>query len=251
MVLINLGGILDISTIDVPGKASMVIFTVGCNFKCNFCHNKHLLQPNVGKSYPISKLIKIIESNPLISSVSISGGEPTLQEDLLDLCKELNKLEKYISIDTNGSNPDKIKELIPYINRVALDLKGPLNQKKLEKITGVKVNLNKIIETIDFLKIQEDLDFEIRTTFVESILSPVDFGEILKFLKEIEFKGNFVLQQYQYFQGVGEKFKELFLKPEHGVLLKLLKPYKSNNFPFKIFLRDETVGYSNIDELFS
>lgn len=249
MVLINLGGILDISTIDVPGKASMVIFTVGCNFKCNFCHNKHLLQPNVGKSYPISKLIKIIESNPLISSISISGGEPTLQEDLLNFCKELNKLEKYISIDTNGSNPDKIKELIPYINRVALDLKGPLNQNKLEKITGVKVNLNKIIETIDFLKIQEDLDFEIRTTFVESLLSTVDFGEILNFLKEIGFKGNFVLQQYQYFEGVGDKFKELFLKPEHDILLKLLKPYKNKNFPFKIFLRDETVGYCIIDEL--
>ncbi|KKL81924.1 hypothetical protein LCGC14_1989880, partial [marine sediment metagenome] len=187
MVLINLGGILDISTIDIPGKASMVIFTVGCNFKCSFCHNKHLLQPNVGKSYQISNLIKIIESNPLISSVSISGGEPTLQEDLLDLCKELNKLEKYISIDTNGSNPGKIKELIPYINRVVLDLKGPLNQNKLEKITGVKVNPNKIIETIDFLKIQEDLDFEIRTTFVESLLSTVDFDEILNFLKEIQF----------------------------------------------------------------
>ncbi|KKM68046.1 hypothetical protein LCGC14_1464910, partial [marine sediment metagenome] len=56
---------------------------------------------------------------------------------------------------------------------------------------------------------------------------------------------------YQYFEGVGEKFKELFLKPEHVVLLKLLKPYKSKNFPFKIFLRDETVGYSTIDELFS
>ncbi len=251
MVVINLGGIIDISTKDIPGKACMVIFTVGCNFKCNYCHNKYLLKPNIGKSYQISELVKIIDSNPLISSISISGGEPTLQGDLINLCMELNKLGKYVSIDTNGSNPDKIEELIPYINRVALDLKGSLNQNKLEKITGVKININKIIRTIDFLKNLEDFVFEIRTTFIENILSPVDFGEILNFLNKIEFKGNFVLQQFQYSEGVGEKFKELFLKPEHSVLLNLLEPYKCKSFPFKIFLRDETVGYSIVDELFN
>ena len=247
----KIGGILDISTIDIPGKVSMVIFTVGCNFRCNFCHNKHLLDVNIGKSYQVSEIVKLCKNNSLINSISISGGEPTLQEDILDVCKGLKKLEKYLSIDTNGSNPDKLKELIPYINRVALDLKGPFDQNKLKEITGVNIDLDKIIETIEFLKVQKGLDFEIRTTFFESLLTPVNLEEILNSLKEIEFKGNYVIQQFQYFEGVGKKFKDLFLKPEHEVLLKLLKPYRYKRFPFKIFLRDETVGYSIIDKLYS
>jgi len=246
----RVGGIIDISTKDIPHKSAMVIFTVGCNFKCNFCHNKFLLQLDVGKSYQIEELIKIIKSNSLVSGISITGGEPTLQSDLLELCKEIGKIGKYISIDTNGSNPEVIKNLSPYINRVALDLKGPLIPETLEKITGVIVNINKIIETIKFLNTQKDLDFEIRTTYEGSLLSFGDFQNIIEFLKEIGFEGNFVLQQYQYRDGVGEKFKNVFLKPEHNELIDLLKPYKDLDLNYDIFLRDEVIGYSKIDELF-
>jgi len=247
--VIKLGGIIDISTKDIPGKASMVLFTVGCNFKCDYCHNKYLLQPDIGKNYQIEELVRIIESNSLVSGVSITGGEPTLQNDLLELCKEIKKIGKYISIDTNGYNTDKIKAVIPFINRVALDLKGPLNQDKYENITRVTLNLDNIIQTIDFLNTQEGFDFEIRTTYLESLLAPEDIGDIVYSLKKREFKGNFVLQQYQYSEGVGERFKEIFLKPEHENLVKLIQPFKSIELPFKIFLRDEIVGYCNINKL--
>jgi pyruvate formate lyase activating enzyme len=75
----KIGGILDISTKDIPHKSTMVIFTVGCNFKCEFCHNKYLLQSNVGREYSIDELIEKISTNLLVSGVSITGGEPTLQ----------------------------------------------------------------------------------------------------------------------------------------------------------------------------
>ncbi len=245
----KIGGIIDISTKDIPHKSSMVIFTVGCNFKCEFCHNKYLLQPHIGKSYTIKELIKIIGSNSLVSGVSVSGGEPTLQEDLFELCLEIINTGKYISIDTNGSNPEVIKKIAPYINRIALDLKGPMEQDKLDKITGVKVEISKINETIEFLNTRKEIDFEIRTTYVVNLLSKEDLEEIINFLKEIKFRGNFVLQQYQFFEGVGEQFKEIFQKPEHDALLELLKPYKDKEFPFKICLRDDIVGYCNIDKL--
>ena len=70
----------------------------------------------------VPELIEQIKSNMLVSGVSISGGEPTLQKDLLELCKEIKKVGKYVSIDTNGTNRNSIKELLPYINRVALDI---------------------------------------------------------------------------------------------------------------------------------
>ena len=249
MSTIKLGGIIDISTKDIPGKASMVLFTVGCNFKCNYCHNKYLLQPDIGKYYQIEDLIRIIESNSLVSGVSITGGEPTLQNDLLELCKEIKKIGKYLSIDTNGSNPAVIESISPYINRIAIDLKGPLEPEKLKKITGVKVDISKIKETIEFLKTQKDINFEIRTTYVESLLSSIDIKIIINSLKSLDFKGNFVLQQDQYSEGVGEKYKNIFLKTEHENMVELIQPFKNIKFPFKIFLRDEIVGYCNINKL--
>jgi len=247
----RIGGIIDISTKDIPSKSSMVIFTVGCNLSCGFCHNKYLLHESVGKEIEISELLEQIKSNMLVSGVSISGGEPTLQKDLIDLCKEISKTDKYISIDTNGSSPELLKKLVPYINRVALDLKGPLIQEKLEKITGVMVDVNKIIETIKLLNTQKGLDFEIRTTYIGNLLYPNDFQNIIEFLKDIGFKGNFVLQQYQYQEGVGKKFNEIFFKPVHDALIDLLRPYKDLILSFNIFLSDEVVGYSKIEELFN
>jgi len=245
----KIGGFIDISTKDIPNRAAMVIFTCLCNFNCSFCHNKYLLQPNVGKIYSINDLIKRISSNLLVSSVSITGGEPTLQEDLLELCEEIRKIGKYLSIDTNGSDPAMMQVILPYINRVALDLKGPLDENRYEQIAGVHVDIDRILITIEILKNQPELDFEIRTTYAENLLDPEDIAEIFDFLKVIQFKGNFVLQQYQYLDGVGEPFKDAFNKPSHDALIELLKPYKAQSFPFQIHLRDEIVGYKNINEL--
>ncbi|UCC18247.1 MAG: anaerobic ribonucleoside-triphosphate reductase activating protein [Promethearchaeota archaeon] len=245
----RIGGIIDISTKDIPGKSSMVIFTVGCNFKCEYCHNKYLLQPKVGREYEITEIIDKIKTNLLVSGVSITGGEPTLQEDLTELCQHIHKTGKYLSIDTNGSNPNVIKNIAPFINRVALDLKGPPNKEKFKKITGTKVDLSKISKTIQFLNSQKDIDFEIRTTFVGNLLSSDDLEEIINILIELGFNGNFVLQQYQFLEGVGEEFRKLFSKPEHDVLVNLLVPYKNRDLGFKLFLRDEIVGYCNINKI--
>ncbi|MHA2121254.1 MAG: anaerobic ribonucleoside-triphosphate reductase activating protein [Promethearchaeota archaeon] len=245
----KIGGIVDISTKDIPHKPAIVLFTVGCNFKCYFCHNKYLLQPNVGREYKINELIDMITTNLLVTGVSITGGEPTLQKDLLDLCKEIKKTGKYLSIDTNGSNPDIIKKIIPYINRVALDLKGPPDPKKLESITGIKVDPGRIKNTIEFLNTQQNIDFEIRTTFIAGLLNIHDIENIMKFLTVMGFSGNFVLQQYQFSEGVGEGFKRIFSKPEHEALVNILSPFRDLKLPFKIYLRDDVVGYRMIDKL--
>jgi len=246
----RVGGIVDISTKDIPNKSTMVIFTVGCNLSCEFCHNKYLLHEGVGNDIDVPKLMEQIKSNMLVSSVSISGGEPTLQKDLLELCKEIRKVGKYISIDTNGTDPNSITELLPYINRIALDIKGPPNKKRLAKITGNQVNSNLIIETFRVVNSCKDIDFEIRTTYVENLMKPNDIDKIILFLRKNEFRGSFVLQQYQYSEGVGEEHKQKFFKPEHITLLNILKPYIKMELTFQIYLRDDIVGYSKIDKLY-
>ncbi|MFX0033727.1 MAG: radical SAM protein, partial [Candidatus Hodarchaeota archaeon] len=111
----RIGGIVDISTKDIPGKTSMVIFTIGCNLNCSFCHNKYLLNPEAGRDLEIDEILDHVKSNLLVSWVSVSGGEPTLQKDIIELCKEIQKVGKYVNIDTNGTNPEMIKRLLPYI----------------------------------------------------------------------------------------------------------------------------------------
>ena len=246
----RIGGIVDISTKDIPHGSTMVIFTVGCNFNCKFCQNKYLLQKKVGKSVQISELIKNIKSNKLVGSVSISGGEPTLQEDLIELCALIQKEGKYVSVDTNGSRPRVIKELLPHVNRIALDLKAsPSNLRKYGIYANVPIDPTKIIDTFRIVNSESKIDFEMRTTYVENLMTPDDIHEILTFLIENEFKGNYVLQQYQYSDGVGEEYKDSFQKPTHGAMLDILRRYNDSDLSFKIFIRNDVVGYEELGKI--
>jgi pyruvate formate lyase activating enzyme len=245
----RIGGIIDISTKDIPEKTAMVIFTVSCNLNCYFCHNKHLLNLEAGRNMDINEVLDHVNSNLLVSWVSVSGGEPTLQKDLIELCKEIQKVRKSINLDTNGTNPDMIKKLLPYINRISLDLKGPLKKKVYKRIVNREIDINLVFETFDLVNRHKEIDFEIRTTFVENLLTSTDIHKIIAFLKKNRFRGNFVLQQYQYSEGVGEKYKEIYNIPEHLALLNILKKYKSKKLTFSIFLRDNVVGYKNLNEI--
>jgi len=245
----RIGGIVDISTKDIPEKTSMVIFTIGCNLNCSFCHNKHLLNLEAGRDMEIDEILDHVNSNLLVSWVSVSGGEPTLQKDLIGLCKDIQSIGKSVNIDTNGTNPDIIKKLLPYINRISLDLKGPLNKSKYEHIVDTEIDINYIFKTFKLVNGHENIEFEIRTTYVENLLTPKDIHSIIASLKKNKFRGNFVLQQYQYSEGVGEKYKEIYNIPEHIALLNILKKYRNKKVLFSIFLRDNVVGYKSIDEM--
>ena len=247
----RIGGIIDISTKDIPNRASTVIFTVGCNFNCNFCHNKKLLEEKTGRECNIDEITSLIKKNILVNCVSISGGEPTLQEDLLELCKKLFQIGKFVSLDTNGSNPKVIKNLIPYLNRVALDIKAPLKSFNLERIIGLRINPELIIGTFNILNQHENIEFEVRTTYVENLFTPKDIEEIIYFLKEHNFTGTYILQQYQYSDGVGTEYEHKLRTPTHELLLNILEPYKFLELPFEIYLRDNIVGYRSINELFN
>ena len=242
----RIGGIIDVSTKDIPNKSAMVIFTVGCNLQCEFCHNKPLLNNSVGKVYSVNEILSKIEQNILTSSVSITGGEPTLQQDLPILCNGIRNLNKCLSIDTNGTNPTIIQQLIPCLNRVALDIKAPLNVERTRVITRCMIDISRIMKTITICN-DANLDFEIRTTYVGNLMNYNDIHEILEYLLKVSFKGNFVLQQYQFSEGVGYDLKDKFEKPQHAILIDILKPYRQVILPFKIFIRDDVVGYSEFN----
>ncbi len=161
----KLSRVIDESSIDYPGKFGPVVFVSGCNFKCGFCHNPDLINfssEGIDVGEFIEDLKKRVESG-WVNGICITGGEPTLNLELLDFLTDLRKININIKLDTNGSNPTVLGEILEknLVDYIALDVKS--DKDNYEKFTGVKGDLNKIEESIRLIS-ESKIDFEFRTT---------------------------------------------------------------------------------------
>jgi len=176
-------GFIDISLVDWDGKVSSVIFLLGCNMRCPFCYNTTLvLRPQKMPTVSFEEIEDYLKRNrSWIDGVVITGGEPTIHQDLPNLCEKLKKLGFKVKVDTNGTHPSMIRELIHkrLVDYVAMDLKAPLNQEKYSKVCGTNTKnlLEKIEETIDIL-LGGDVEYEFRTTVVPTLHEKKDVEEI-------------------------------------------------------------------------
>lgn len=189
----NIGGFQKTSLLDYPGYISTIIWTVGCNFNCPFCYNTDLVKGNAG-TVPEKQIMDYLEKRKgIVEALVISGGEPFLQKDLESFCQKIKKQNLLIKIDTNGTFPDKLKNLIDkkLVDYVSVDVKAP--KDKYEKLAGVKTDIKKIQKTIDILQ-KSSVDYEFRTTFVPSFLQKQDIIEIARWLKGSK---KFYLQQFK------------------------------------------------------
>jgi len=191
-----IGGFQKFSLLEYPGKIGAVIFTQGCNFTCPYCHNPELVDP---KRYS-----EIISEESVISflnvrkgkleSLTISGGEPTLQPDLLDFALNIKSMGYSIKIDTNGSKPNVIKELIEKnaVDYWAMDIKAPLSL--YSSVSGCSVNEHDIQKSMDLIR-DSGKEWEFRTTYFNQILNWNDILEIQTLLKPGD---HYYLQQCNY-----------------------------------------------------
>jgi len=189
----KIGGLQKTSLIDYPNCISAIIWTVGCNFRCPFCYNKNLVLGNT-ETYKEEEILSFLNKRKgLLEAVVITGGEPLLQEDIVDFAIEIKKLGYLLKIDTNGCYPKKLKELIDkkLVDYVAMDIKAP--KEKYDELTGVKTDLEKIEKSIEIIKTDAP-DYEFRTTFVPQFLKKEDIIEIAKWLKGAK---NYYLQQFK------------------------------------------------------
>ena len=175
-------GIEKSSFIDYPGKICTVYFTPGCNFRCAYCHNSPAV---MGKGELIKEeeiLLYLEKRKKFIDAVCISGGEPTLQEDLDWFIEKLKSKGFFIKLDTNGTNPDILQKLLDkkLIDYVAMDIKGPLYKYSL--LAGIEVAVEPIKESINIIK-NSNIDYEFRTTICKELLSPNDIRNIANLLK--------------------------------------------------------------------
>lgn len=189
----KIGGFQKTSLLDYPEQVSSIIWTVGCNFNCPFCYNVDVVN-KTAKPISEKEIFSYLEKRKkVIDGLVISGGEPLLQKDITYFCEKVKKLGYLIKIDTNGTFPEKLKELIDkkLVDYIAMDVKAP--KKKYSKLSGKKVDVKKIQKSIDIIR-NSGLDYEFKTTFVPDLLSKKDIKEIGKWLDGSE---KYFLQQFK------------------------------------------------------
>ena len=180
----RIGGLQKCSLIDYPGKLAAVIFTQGCNFRCPYCHNRELVLPSEFKDIiPQEEVFDLLRKRRrYLEGVVVTGGEPTEQEDLITFLERVKKLGYVIKLDTNGSRPHIIREIIErrVVDYMAMDVKTSL--EKYQKAIGVAFPISKIKESIELIK-HSGVQHEFRTTVVQPFCNFEDVREVATLVK--------------------------------------------------------------------
>lgn len=214
--MIEIGGLQKTTLIDYPGQIAATVFLCGCNFRCPFCYSRELVLPEEIKKQPkISEkefFDFLKERKGLLGGIVICGGEPTIHQDLPDFIKKIKDLGYLVKLDTNGSNPEMLKQLIKekLIDYIAMDVKAP--KEKYDEAAGVKVNMRKIRESISILR-EEKVEFEFRTTVVPTIHTKEDIVKIAKWIRgDLSIgsgQGKYYLQNFRPEKTIDPKFEKV------------------------------------------
>jgi pyruvate formate lyase activating enzyme len=189
----KIGGFQKTSLLDYPDRISAIVWTSGCNFRCPFCYNKKLAL-GTAELFPQDEILSFLSKRKaLLEGVVISGGEPLLHDDIIDFVKRIKDMHLRVKIDTNGSIPDRLRELLEQqlVDYVAMDVKAP--REKYTQLTDVAVNTSNIETSINLLKTKAPA-YEFKTTFVPGLLTKEDIIEIARWLQGAD---AYFLQQFK------------------------------------------------------
>lgn len=179
------------SFVDYPENIAAAVFVAGCNFDCWFCHNRWVI--GAENLFSMEEILERIKRASLfLDGVVISGGEPTLEpvEDLKEFIARVKDMGLKVKLDTNGTRCEVLKELLPLVDYVAMDVKAPLSKySKLtcirdDELLSIKQSIKLIMETAK--------DYEFRTTFVPTLAQE----DILEIAYTVEGTKRYFLQQY-------------------------------------------------------
>lgn len=223
-----IGGFQKSSLIDYPEKISAIIFIQGCNFRCPYCHNPELISvTNKQETVTREQILEFLKLRiGKLDGVVITGGEPTLQEDLPELIKEIKQLGFCVKLDTNGTNPNMLQLLLDekLIDYVAMDIKASI--EKYPQIARTIVNIENILTSINLLK-KSNIDYEFRTTVVKSQLSCADFENIGALIKNAK---KYYLQRFLPTKTLNKYFlnETTYSDEEFVLIIETLKKYIKN-----------------------
>jgi pyruvate formate lyase activating enzyme len=193
------------SFVDWDGRISCVIFLPGCSFRCGFCYNKPMvMEHDKIESIDFKEIENHLKRNRgFIDGVVVTGGEPTLHRELPDLLRKIKSMDISVKLDTNGSNPMMLEEIIKekLVDYLAMDIKAPMDG--YPEVTGVDVNIENIRKSIDIIR-KSRLDYEFRTTIIPSVHGE---AEIESMAKEISGAEKYVLQKFIAKETIDPQFK--------------------------------------------
>lgn len=197
-------GIQKLTLLDYPGTVACTVFTAGCNFRCPFCHNAMLVLPEqITQDYLTDDEVFdfLRKRRGVLDGVAVTGGEPLLHKDMPDFLARVKELGYKIKLDTNGSNPDLLREIVEkkLVDRVAMDIKNA-PEKYAETIGFEHFDLGPVEESKNFL-LAGNMDYEFRTTVVrgihteESLIGAAKWIQGAKeyYLQQFKDSGNLVL----------------------------------------------------------
>lgn len=178
----KIAGIQRTTLVDYPGKIASTIFTLGCNMRCPYCHNKQIsfdfAEPELLDTDDVIEIIK--ERKNFIDGITITGGEPTLQKDLLGFCRQIKeKFGLLIKLDTNGSLPMIVKRAIDekLVDYIAMDLKTSFSRYR--ECLGIDGEI--IYSSYKIIR-DSGLDYELRMTCYPDFINTNSLSELLGFL---------------------------------------------------------------------
>ena len=234
----DIKGFVDVSFVDWDSKIAAVIFLPNCNFRCPFCHNGNLVSnPEKSETIPFEQVENQLKRHRgWIDGVCITGGEPTLHADLPEMCSKIKKMGFQVKLDTNGTNPTLLKQLLKkgLIDYVAMDIKAPLTVQKYSKACGVDAErlLENVKESIETL-MESSIDYEFRTTVVPTIHDVEDIKQICRSLVGCK---KYVLQNFDVSLGK-ETLNQEFMK---------LKPFTEEEMENVLAVTQKLISHTKL-----
>jgi len=192
--MIAIGGLQKVSLIDYPGYISAIVFLQGCNFRCGYCHNPELVNPQLyGPPLHEEDIFAFLKKRvDKLDAVTITGGEPTFQKELPDFIRRIRAIGFRVKLDTNGSCTEMLKSMIDenLLDYIAMDIKAPIHL--YDRVCRVNVNKDEIAQSIRVI-MDSSVEYEFRTTLVHDLIHNDDFPPLWDLIRGARL---FVLQNF-------------------------------------------------------
>lgn len=178
------GGLQKLTLLDYPEKVAATLFTVGCNFRCPFCHNNSLVRGSGDglEQLTVDEVLQFLKKRAsVLEGVCVTGGEPLLQPDIEDFLRKVREMGYKIKLDTNGAFPDRLLRLIEHglVDYIAMDVKN--SKEMYSKTVGCIVDMAAVEQSVELLKCGK-VDYELRTTVTATFHSEESIKNMAQWL---------------------------------------------------------------------
>lgn len=194
-----ISGIKTTTLLDYPGKVAAIIYTLGCNFRCGFCHNPEFVLPDEVRKQKDDVISEeaffcfLKTRKNFLDGVVICGGEPTIHKDLPEFASKIKNLGYLVKLDTNGSHPMMLQTMLAQqlVDYIAMDIKAPID--RYDTIVGTSHDANAYRESIRLL-LASDIEYEFRSTLIQGWHTESD---VLSMAQDIAGAKKYFLQNYR------------------------------------------------------